>query len=123
MAHALGEPDYYNPAYTSMGTGDWDIMAGGSWFGNPPGSNPTGFNPASKVFQGWITPKVIEESATDVTLAPRELQPTADYDVTQVDPTSCSCRRRRSPSARPTSKSTYGPRTTSTASPRPATAT
>lgn len=86
MAHALGEPDYYNPAYTSMGTGDWDIMAGGSWFGNPPGSNPTGFNPASKVFQGWITPKVIEESATDVSLAPRSLQPTADYDVTQVDP-------------------------------------
>lgn len=51
MAHALGEPDYYNPSYTSAGTGDWDIMAGGSWFGNPPGSNPTGFQPASKILR------------------------------------------------------------------------
>jgi M6 family metalloprotease-like protein len=86
MAHALGEPDYYNPSYTSMGTGDWDIMAGGSWFGNPPGSNPTGFNPASRVFQGWITPTVVHDDVRNVTLQPRELTPTAGYTADQPDP-------------------------------------
>jgi len=70
MAHALGEPDYYNPSYTSMGTGDWDIMAGGSWFGNPPGSNPTGFNPASKVFQGWIEGYYLENWSRSVNAPP-----------------------------------------------------
>jgi M6 family metalloprotease-like protein len=86
MAHALGEPDYYDTTYTSMGTGDWDLMAGGSWFGNPPGSNPTHFNPASKVFQGWVTPKVVTSDATDVVLRPRELSPRAGYTVKDVDP-------------------------------------
>jgi M6 family metalloprotease-like protein len=86
MAHALGEPDYYNPSYTSEGTGDWDIMAGGSWFGNPPGSNPTGFNPASKVFQGWMTPKIVEGDAPKTTLQPRELLPAPGYTADQVNP-------------------------------------
>ena len=86
MAHALGEPDYYNPSYTSMGTGDWDIMAGGSWFGNPPGSNPTHFNPASRVFQGWITPKIVTGDERDVRLAPRELQPFPNYTADKADP-------------------------------------
>ncbi len=86
MAHALGEPDYYNPAYVSAGTGDWDIMAGGSWFGNPPGSNPVGFNPASKVFQGWIKPRIIHKSTRNVFLQPREVMPKPNYSVDQVDP-------------------------------------
>lgn len=86
MAHALGEPDYYNPGYTSMGTGDWDIMAGGSWFGNPPGSNPTGFNPASRVFQGWMTPMVIYDDTRSLTLGPRELVPTPGYVGSQTNP-------------------------------------
>ena len=75
MAHALGEPDYYNPSYTSMGTGDWDIMAGGSWFGNPPGSNPTHFNPASRVFQGWTVPTIVHDDIRNLTIPPRELTP------------------------------------------------
>ncbi|HYD09545.1 MAG TPA: immune inhibitor A domain-containing protein, partial [Acidimicrobiales bacterium] len=86
MAHALGEPDYYNPNYTSMGTGDWDIMAGGSWFGNPPGSNPTGFQPASKIFQGWITPRIVKDDVKDLVLQPRSLQPFPGYSAEQVDP-------------------------------------
>lgn len=86
MAHALGEPDYYNPSYTSEGTGDWDIMAGGSWFGNPPGSNPTGFNPASKVFQGWMTPTIVEGDAPNTTLQPRELLPGPGYTADQANP-------------------------------------
>jgi M6 family metalloprotease-like protein len=86
MAHALGEPDYYDTSYASMGTGDWDLMAGGSWFGNPPGSNPTHFNPASKVFQGWVTPRIVTADSPDVVLKPRELMPTPGYTVKDVDP-------------------------------------
>jgi M6 family metalloprotease-like protein len=86
MAHALGEPDYYDTSYTSMGTGDWDLMAGGSWFGNPPGSNPTHFNPASKVFQGWVTPKIVKGDSPNVVLKPRELEPSRGYTVKDVDP-------------------------------------
>ena len=86
MAHALGEPDYYNPSYSSMGTGDWDIMAGGSWFGNPPGSNPTGFQPASKVFQGWMTPRIVHSDERNVTLKPRELLPAPGYQADQTNP-------------------------------------
>lgn len=86
MAHALGEPDYYNPDYVSAGTGDWDIMAGGSWFGNPPGSNPTGFNPASKVFQGWMTPRIINGDQRAVELKPRELIPKPGYQATEANP-------------------------------------
>ncbi len=86
MMHALGEPDYYNTAYVSMGTGDWDIMAGGSWFGNPPGSNPIGANPATKVFQGWVTPTVVHGDLRNVKLAPRERAPMPGYNVTKVNP-------------------------------------
>lgn len=86
MMHALGEPDYYNPSYTSAGTGDWDIMAGGSWFGNPPGSNPIGAQPATKAFQGWLTPTVVQADLRNIKLAPRELVPFKGYDVTKVDP-------------------------------------
>ncbi|MFA5785401.1 MAG: immune inhibitor A domain-containing protein [Actinomycetota bacterium] len=86
LAHALGESDYYNPNYTSMGTGDWDIMAGGSWFGNPPGSNPTGFNPASRTFQGWIKPRIIHDDARGLTLQPREIMPSPGYTAEKTDP-------------------------------------
>ena len=33
MAHSLGEPDYYDTGYTSTGTGDFDVMSGGSYMG------------------------------------------------------------------------------------------
>jgi M6 family metalloprotease-like protein len=85
MAHALGEPDYYNTSYTSMGTGDWDIMSGGSYLGNPAGSNPSGFNPASRVFQGWLNPTVVTTDKPNVTLQPRHIKPPG-YDVTKPDP-------------------------------------
>ena len=80
MAHALGEPDYYDTTYASNGTGDWDIMAGGSWLGNPAGSNPTGFNPASRAFQGWLGDhgarvRQITGDVRGLKLRPRELFP------------------------------------------------
>lgn len=86
MAHALGEPDYYDTSYTSMGSGDWDIMSGGIYLGNPAGSNPAGFNPASRVFQGWLQPTVITSDRVGVRIQPRHLKP-AGYDVSKPTPT------------------------------------
>ncbi len=85
MAHALGEPDYYNTTYTSAGTGDHDIMSGGSYGGNPTGSNPTGFNPASRVFQGWTTPTVVNSDLRGYVLQPRRIRP-KDYDPSRPNP-------------------------------------
>ncbi len=86
MMHALGEPDYYNTAYTSAGTGDWDIMSGGSYLGNPPGSNPSGMSPASRVFQGWLQPKIVTTDQRNVKIAPRQVMPFDGYSVEQPDP-------------------------------------
>ncbi|MEM3396158.1 MAG: M6 family metalloprotease domain-containing protein [Thermoplasmata archaeon] len=72
MGHSIGEMDFYDTTYKSMGTGDWDVMAGGCWYGNPAGSNPLHFNPYSKTHQGWITPTYISQSQV-VNLQPREI--------------------------------------------------
>lgn len=56
LGHALGAMDYYDTNYGTggeyLGTGNWDIMAGGSW--NDDGRTPPNFNPyvRSTVF-GW----------------------------------------------------------------------
>ena len=86
MSHALGEPDYYDTSYTSMGTGDWDLMSGGSYLGNPAGSNPSGFNPASRVFQGWMQPTIVDTDRRGIALKPRRLKPTADYKAPAPNP-------------------------------------
>ncbi len=86
MAHALGEPDYYAVPYNSSGTGDYDIMAGGSYLGNPDGSNPMIFNPASRVFQGWLQPTIVHGDVTGLELGARNVAPFAGYTVNQSDP-------------------------------------
>jgi immune inhibitor A len=76
MGHNIGEPDYYDTSYRSMGTGDWDLMAGGSWMGNDPaGSNPAVLNPFSRINQGWITPQAITDTTLGVQLRPRTVAP------------------------------------------------
>ena len=76
MGHSIGESDYYATSYNSMGTGDWDIMAGGSWMGDvPAGSNPTHFNPFSKVNQGWVQTLSISDTTLGIELRPRSLAP------------------------------------------------
>lgn len=58
LGHALGAMDYYDTNYATggeyEGTGQWDIMASGSW--NDNGKTPCNFNPyvRSTVF-GWNT--------------------------------------------------------------------
>lgn len=86
MAHSLGEPDYYDTTYNSTGTGDFDIMAGGSYLGNPSGSDPAMQNPATRVFQGWLKPTIVHHSLRHVRLAARTVFPSRHYTVKQTDP-------------------------------------
>lgn len=65
--HDLGLPDEYDTQYT--GTGEavayWSVMASGSWAGEIPGAEPTGFSPwAKQYFQStlggkWTAPTVV----------------------------------------------------------------
>ena len=63
LGHALGAMDYYDTNYGTGGeydgTGQWDIMASGSW--NDNGRTPPNFNPyvRSEVF-GWNKQEVLE---------------------------------------------------------------
>ena len=86
MAHALGEPDYYDTSYSSVGTGDFDIMSGGSYLGNPSGSNPSMQNPATRVFQKYVTPTIVHGSLRGYTLRPRTALPRSGYRYGQPDP-------------------------------------
>ncbi|HUR05470.1 MAG TPA: immune inhibitor A domain-containing protein, partial [Nonomuraea sp.] len=86
MGHAIGEPDYYNTTYNSTGDGEFDVMGGSGYFGHPSGSSPGLFNPASRVFQGWVTPTVVSSSLRNVVLKPRNVIPHAGYTVGQADP-------------------------------------
>src|SRR3954466_544105 len=61
-------------------------MAGGSYLGDPIGAPRTLFNPATRVFQGWVTPKVVHRSLRHWVLKPRNVVPFKNYHVGQVDP-------------------------------------
>ncbi|MBZ4677110.1 MAG: peptidase [Anaerophaga sp.] len=68
FGHNLGLPDFYdvdeeeNGQY--YGTGDWDIMAGGTYNGSPSGSSPAHHNPFSKAELGWVAVSVIDQPAS-----------------------------------------------------------
>ena len=67
LGHALGAMDYYDTNYGTGGeydgTGEWDIMASGSW--NDKGRAPSNFNPyvRSLVF-GWNPISVLDADLT-----------------------------------------------------------
>ncbi len=72
FGHVLGAPDYYDTNYATGGqfdgTGQWDMMAGGSWNNN--GLTPAHHNAYTKVkVYGWATATVLS-SATNVTVNP-----------------------------------------------------
>lgn len=62
IGHALGAMDYYDTDYETsgyyQGTGQWDIMASGSW--NNDGITPADFNPFVKIYNfGWTEAKTL----------------------------------------------------------------
>lgn len=73
FGHALGALDYYDTDYEENGqyegTGKWDLMADGSYNGQPLGSTPAHMNCFEKQLRGWITSETLETSG-EITLAP-----------------------------------------------------
>lgn len=69
IGHALGAMDYYDTDYASggnyQGTGNWDIMASGSW--NNDGISPANFNPYVKLYDfGWTNEKFLQDKEENV---------------------------------------------------------
>lgn len=72
IGHALGAMDYYDTDYDLggqfQGTGQWDVMASGSW--NEDGIRPANFNPYVKTYDfGW-SHAITLESDTDLIVQP-----------------------------------------------------
>jgi M6 family metalloprotease-like protein len=63
FGHNLGTFDFYdtddNTGGYYDGTGEWDIMAGGSWNGNPAGSQPAHHNAWTKAYFTWTNPTIL----------------------------------------------------------------
>jgi M6 family metalloprotease-like protein len=67
FGHVLGAPDYYDTNYGTggqfEGTGQWDMMAGGSW--NNGGATPAHHNGFTKVvFYNWASATVLSTPST-----------------------------------------------------------
>ncbi|GHT09640.1 hypothetical protein FACS189426_08560 [Bacteroidia bacterium] len=55
LSHVFGAPDYYDTGSTGFaGSGNWDLMAGGSW--NDSGRQPGHINMFQKILYGWVDP-------------------------------------------------------------------
>lgn len=68
IGHALGAMDFYDVDYQTggyyEGTGDWDVMASGSW--NDGGARPADFNPYVKAYNyGWVAVQTLEMDTTN----------------------------------------------------------
>ncbi|MFC1555804.1 M6 family metalloprotease domain-containing protein [candidate division KSB1 bacterium] len=66
--HILGLPDLYdsvNDPETSEGIGYWGLMSSGNW--NSP-DHPAHFCAWSKIQLGWVTPTVLSENTTNVSI-------------------------------------------------------
>ncbi len=71
FGHVLGAPDYYDIDYATGGqydgTGNWDIMAGGSW--NNGGKTPAHHNAYTKTMvYAWASPTLLT-TASQITLS------------------------------------------------------
>ena len=78
LGPVLGSPDYYDVSSNEggpdfIGSGRWDLMAGGAWNGG--GVLPAHFNPHQKIKFGWITPKTILSGSTVTNIPPVETNP------------------------------------------------
>ena len=83
FGHVLGASDFYDTDDTVggsyEGTGNWDIMAGGSWNNN--GVTPAHFNPYTLIYQyGWASATNLS-SNTNVTLTNAEVNSNSFYRI------------------------------------------
>jgi len=67
MCHTLGAPDFYDVDYSGFdGTGQWDLMAEGSWNGQSntykeAGKCPAHINMYQKIQFGWVVPNTLNQ--------------------------------------------------------------
>jgi M6 family metalloprotease-like protein len=63
LCHVFGAPDFYDANDETdgefVGTGNWDLMAGGSW--NSSGASPAHINMYQKIKFGWVEPVILTE--------------------------------------------------------------
>jgi M6 family metalloprotease-like protein len=69
LCHTFGAPDYYDTNYGTNGeypgTGDWDLMASGSYNGSGNnGSCPAHINMHQKIIYGWVNPTTLTTAYT-----------------------------------------------------------
>lgn len=62
VGHILGLPDLYDVSYNSAGLGNWELMAGGGYNGEPPGFVPASLSAWAKQFLGIIKVDTIIKS-------------------------------------------------------------
>jgi M6 family metalloprotease-like protein len=76
LGHVFGSPDYYDTSGGSFaGTGNWDLMAGGSW--NDNGRQPAHVNILQKILYGWVTPVDLTDETQVTDMQASALSPEA----------------------------------------------
>ncbi|MDR3062387.1 MAG: M6 family metalloprotease domain-containing protein [Dysgonamonadaceae bacterium] len=85
--HVFGAPDYYDTDGKEngdfLGTGKWDLMAGGSW--NNQGATPAHINMFQKIAFGWVTPVELSSPET-ITGMPNSVENPVAYIIRSADP-------------------------------------
>lgn len=77
LTHVFGIPDLYDTDKSSMGIGDWCLMAGGSWNNN--GRTPAHPSAWVKKKLGWINPVNLMTNKTSVSLKDVEISQGKTY--------------------------------------------
>lgn len=62
FGHQLGLPDLYDVYYESAGLGNWEVMSGGGYNGDPPGFFPCQLGAWPKKFLGFVKPQVVQRN-------------------------------------------------------------
>ena len=74
IGHSFGAMDFYDTDYEQNGeypgTGEWDLMASGSW--NNGGITPAHFNPYVKLSFGWVECETLSDERDGAVLLPAE---------------------------------------------------
>ena len=68
FGHELGLPDFYDTDGSSEGSGNWAVMAAGSWGNN--GETPVYFSAYSRYWLGWEEPELIIDDVKNLVIEP-----------------------------------------------------
>lgn len=90
MCHAFSAPDFYDTDNAGsggnyVGTGNWDLMAGGSWNGSPSGAQPATINMYQKSKFKWVTPVELKSPQTIYGMACSTESPEAYFFTTDTE--------------------------------------